>query len=122
MIFLFVIGSRLPTTCILLMKNGIESQVGYRADARNRCQKLCRERAHRTPPGLHKPQKCSELLNPARESCVILSQRQPGKFKLLRCNSRADYPMNTKLHRCSYYLPNKSYKKMQFLSSINKVN
>ena len=30
--------------------------------------------------GLYRPRKCNELLNPTRESCLILSQRQPGKF------------------------------------------
>ena len=29
--------------------------------------------------------KCSELLNPARESCVILSQSRPGKFNDWQC-------------------------------------
>jgi len=29
--------------------------------------------------------KCSELLNPARESCVILSQSRPGKFNDEQC-------------------------------------
>ena len=33
-----------------------------------------------SPLGLYSPGKCSELLNPTRESCRILSQRQPGKF------------------------------------------
>ena len=50
------------------------------ANATRRSQKFRCGQPQRGFLGLYRPQKCSELLNPTRESCEILSQRQPGKY------------------------------------------
>ena len=54
--------------------------VGNRADARCLRQKFCCGPISEKPPKALQTSECDELLDLARTSCLILVQRQPGKF------------------------------------------
>ena len=54
--------------------------VGNRANASCRRQKLCCGPTPEGPPKALQTSECDELLDLARTSCLILVQRQPGKF------------------------------------------
>ena len=58
------------------------SVFGRRADAICRRQKLCCGPTPEEPPKALQTSECDELLDLARTSCMILVQRQPGKFIL----------------------------------------
>ena len=59
-----------------------QSVFGNRADASCRRQKLCCGPTPEEPPKALQTSECDELLDLARTSCLILVQRQPGKFNV----------------------------------------
>ena len=73
------IYSYLPTATTALYCCFLIS-VGDRANASRRRQKLCCGQTPEEPPKALQTSECDELLDFARASCLILAQRQPGKF------------------------------------------
>ena len=73
------IYSYLPTATTALYCCFLIS-VGDRANASRRRQKLCCGQTPEEPPKALQTSECDELLDLARTSCLILVQRQPGKF------------------------------------------
>ena len=69
-----------PATCPELP--GITQKVGTRADAAMPLPEILLWTTPSEPPRALQASECSELLDPTRASCLILAQRQPGKYAL----------------------------------------
>ena len=67
-----------PATCPELP--GITQKVGTRADAAMPLPEILLWTTPSEPPRALQASECSELLDPTRASCLILAQRQPGKY------------------------------------------
>ena len=59
-------------------------KVGTRADAAMPLPEILLWTTPSEPPRALQASECSELLDPTRASCLILAQRQPGKYALRR--------------------------------------
>ena len=65
-------------------------KVGTRADAAMPLPEILLWTTPSEPPRALQASECSELLDPTRASCLILAQRQPGKYTLRRVYVRVN--------------------------------